>query len=246
MDMLYIIGNGSKHDNQELRWSLRSLEKYGRNVGNIAVVGDPPDWLSPEVMTLKTDNHFRIVQKNIWRNVMAAVDAGLVTGEFLLQCDDHFFVKEVDFDSYPVYAIGEIPTVVDPDEDHYEYKLGLVGSRWILGKNGMPTRMTSNHNPILCDVESFWRYPWIVRQCGQDETRMNTWAILGNLYLYDHQDAKVETRRDIKICNAISAEDFDKIMEYADVLSIDNGAFDSEAFVNFMNREFSQKSRWEV
>ena len=61
MDMLYILGNGSKHDNQELRWSLRSLEKYGRNVGSIAIVGEPPEWLSPEVKTLKTDNHASLV-----------------------------------------------------------------------------------------------------------------------------------------------------------------------------------------
>lgn len=246
MDMLYILGNGSKHDNQELRWSLRSLEKYGRNVGSIAVVGEPPEWLSPEVKTLKTDNHAGLLAKNVWRNVHAAVEAGIVSGEFLLQADDHFFVKEVDFDKYPVYVIGEIPLVVDPDEEHYEYKLGLVGSRWILGKNGMPTRMTSNHNPIRVDASCFEKYPWIVRQCDSYETRMNTWCILGNIYLYDHPEAKIATRRDVKLFKAVSADELDRILEYADLLSIADGAFDSEAFVNFMNCEFPHKSRWEA
>ena len=246
MDMLYILGNGSKHYNKELRWSLRSLEKYGRNVGSIAVVGEPPKWLSPEVKTIKTDNHASLVQKNIWRNVAAAVEAGIVDGTFLLQTDDHFFVKEVDFDEYPVYVIGEIPLVVDPDEDHYEYKLGLVGARWILGKNGMPTRMTSNHNPILVDAKCFSRYPWIARQCGSAEVRMNVWSILGNMYLYDHPEARVATREDIKICHAVSQKELDDILGYADVISIDDAAFDSEAFVDFMNKEFPTKSRWEV
>lgn len=246
MDMLYIIGNGSKHDNQELRWSLRSLEKYGRNVGCIAVVGDVPDFLSPEVKTLKTDNHVGLYQKNIWRNVKAAADAGLVTGKFLLQADDHIFVKETDFDEYPTYVCGELPTLVLPDEVHYEYKLGLVGSRWILGRNGMPTRMTSNHNALTVDADVFSRYPWIARVCGNDETRMNAWAILGNLFLYDHPDAAVGQRDDVKICHAISAEELDKVVGGTDMISFDDVVFGSEAFASFMEGEFGQKSRWEV
>ena len=37
MDVLYIVGTGSKHDNLELRWSLRSLAKFGRGVGRVIV-----------------------------------------------------------------------------------------------------------------------------------------------------------------------------------------------------------------
>lgn len=37
MDILYVIGRGSKWENNELRYSLRSLEKNGINVGNIFI-----------------------------------------------------------------------------------------------------------------------------------------------------------------------------------------------------------------
>ena len=37
MDVLYIVGPESGHQNRELRWSLRSLEKFGRNLGRVVV-----------------------------------------------------------------------------------------------------------------------------------------------------------------------------------------------------------------
>ena len=49
MDILYCIGEGSKWNNNELRYSLRSLEKFGKNVGNIYMVGYNPGFLSDEV-----------------------------------------------------------------------------------------------------------------------------------------------------------------------------------------------------
>ena len=244
-DMLYILGNGSKHDNQELRWSLRSLEKYGRNIGSVSVVGDVPDWLSPEVNTLHTDNHANLVQKNIFANVKAAVDAELVDGRFILQADDHFYVKDVDFDAHPTYVSGELPTTVAPDEVHYEYKLGLVGSRWILGAHGLPTFMTSNHNALTVDACSLYRHRKIVQECGREESRMNAWVVLGNMFLYDNPDAPIGKRKDIKLCEPVGEDEFTKVVGGTDMFSIDNGMFECEAFIAFMEREFPNKCRWE-
>ena len=53
MDIVYILGTGSKHDNIELRMSLRSICKYGQNIGRVIVAGDPVDWLSDDVVKIK-------------------------------------------------------------------------------------------------------------------------------------------------------------------------------------------------
>lgn len=241
--MLYILGKGSKHDNQELRWSLRSLEKYGRNVGRVVVVGYVPDWFRGEA--IQTDFHASLVQKNIWANVETAVRAELVCGRFILQADDHFYVKETDFDAHPTYIIGELPTTVAPDEIHYEYKLGLVGSRWILGAHGLPTAMTSNHNALTVDTDSFCRHGNIVRACGRKESRMNAWAVLGNMFLYDNPDAPTATRADIKMSKPVGPEEFAETVVGTDMFSIDDPMFECEAFTDFMEHEFREKSRWE-
>lgn len=44
MDILYIVGKGrSLCDNKELRYSLRSLAKYGKNIDRIFVAGYCPE-----------------------------------------------------------------------------------------------------------------------------------------------------------------------------------------------------------
>lgn len=49
MDVLYILGSGSPFNNDELRYSLRSLEKNGVNVSRVIVVGENPGFLSENV-----------------------------------------------------------------------------------------------------------------------------------------------------------------------------------------------------
>ena len=69
MDILYCLGEGSKWNNNELRYSLRSLEKFGKNVGNIYVVGYDPGILSDKVTFIDCPNKYDRKQKNILQAV---------------------------------------------------------------------------------------------------------------------------------------------------------------------------------
>ena len=44
MDIVYILGNGSKFNNEEIRYSLRSLEKFV-NFDRVFIVGECPKFL---------------------------------------------------------------------------------------------------------------------------------------------------------------------------------------------------------
>ena len=46
VDVLYVIGNGSVADNNELRYSLRCLDRHGKNVGRVIISGDIPDFVA--------------------------------------------------------------------------------------------------------------------------------------------------------------------------------------------------------
>ena len=52
MDILYIVGNFSKCDDWEFRFSLRSIDKYGKNIGRVFVCGYCPDWLSDNIIKI--------------------------------------------------------------------------------------------------------------------------------------------------------------------------------------------------
>lgn len=114
MDILYIIGKGfSNCDNLELRFSLRSIEKYGKNVGRVFVVGYCPEWLSDEVIKIpfeqpyeKKEDDYDIVRKhaNLTASLLYAVDHSDIGDEFLVSMDDHFYIRNTDFDHYPFYC----------------------------------------------------------------------------------------------------------------------------------------------
>jgi hypothetical protein len=45
MDILYYIGSGSRHNNDELRYSLRSLDAHCKDVDKVWIVGNKPRFL---------------------------------------------------------------------------------------------------------------------------------------------------------------------------------------------------------
>ena len=74
MDILYYIGKGSHHNNQELRYSLRALEKHCKDIGNVWIVGNRPHFLNNNIKYLWVEDSGQWWQ-NAYRKTMAAIDA---------------------------------------------------------------------------------------------------------------------------------------------------------------------------
>ena len=74
MDILYVIGRGSQKNNLELRMSLRSICKYGKNIGKVIVAGTPPKWLSDEAEKLVVQDRYSYKHQNILLCIEKAVD----------------------------------------------------------------------------------------------------------------------------------------------------------------------------
>ena len=52
MDVLYILGNGSPFYNDELKYSLRTLERFGSNIDRLILVGEKPSFLNYDKVVL--------------------------------------------------------------------------------------------------------------------------------------------------------------------------------------------------
>jgi hypothetical protein len=100
IDLVIPLGKGSKLNN-ELRYSLRSIEKYLKNYRNIYIIGECPDFIQGVIHIPLKDksNH----QKNIMLKILEACNDKLITQEFLFWNDDFFLLKEVDAPTYPYY-----------------------------------------------------------------------------------------------------------------------------------------------
>lgn len=143
MDILYVIGKGSTWDNNELKYSLRGIDKYGLNVDRVFVAGYIPDFLNDNVIKIPvkditTTKHYNII--HVIDVVIKTTDIGINdNGDFLYSSDDHFYIKETDFNNYPVYWRGkELPSEIKKDDKHYLYHTTLLSTRTLLKKYNLP------------------------------------------------------------------------------------------------------------
>lgn len=152
MDILYIIGkNTSKCDNWELRFSLRSIAQHGKNIDRVFVAGYCPEWLSDEIIKVPFEQPNKTCissgQKvfNIAETIIHVIENTDISDEFLVSMDDHFYVRDVDFNNYPYYskviAYNDgcnkdiLPSKCRPDAEDYRHF--MVKSRQFLEANGL-------------------------------------------------------------------------------------------------------------
>lgn len=102
-DIYIPFASGTRTD--ELRYCLRSIQQYLRNVGNINIITtDPLHEFTNITRIFEIDEHksgrkeWNIINK-IRRNA---------TGKFLFMNDDHYLLSEYDAGSFPNYYSGTI------------------------------------------------------------------------------------------------------------------------------------------
>lgn len=253
MDILYVIGTGSRHDNAELRWSLRSLEAYGTNLGRVIVAGYPPDWLSDEVtkVPLADDPSAGYKHVNILNCILEACRTGAVDGEFLYSSDDHFLVKPADLGSYPYFFKRERIR----SEDEYaktnvsltRYRRSLAETRAVLELNGYEPREWSCHANTHMDSADAAE---VERLAAYAKGTMGFALGLEPTCCFmsvRHRRSPVTPvpRRDLKVkCVASGRELLERIAE-RDTFSISDRVFDNPDFARGMDTWFKDKSKFE-
>lgn len=247
MDILYIVGTGSKHGNIELRMSLRSICKYGGNLGRVIIAGYPPDWISDEAVKMIVPNKYQRKHQNIVHCIQEVVDKGLLQGEFLYSSDDHFYVKRVDFDHYPFYFKNtSLRKTAVPGEKHYGYRLSLKQTRDLLEQHKLPTVDFEQHcnTHMNADVVKVFRNLMddsikTERGCAPTSLIMNAWMSLPS------GPKQVMKRSDIKIRLARNAAEIRQQIGDAECFSISDSAFSTPALAEFFKEEFPDPCKFE-
>jgi hypothetical protein len=115
VDYVYICRPG---DNEELRYSIRSVFKYATNP-RVIVFGGRPSWYSGEYVAIKE-------QKSKFNNIHNAVyeiaHSDLVSENFVLMNDDFYLLKP--FDGVTTYHGGSLQNKID------KYKMFCTNLRY--------------------------------------------------------------------------------------------------------------------
>lgn len=90
MDVVYILGTGSKWQNNEIRYSLRSLQNIKHD--RVFVIGERPEWLEGIIHVPAGDIFGSQKQKNALHKLSVALKTD-VSDDFILMNDDFFILK---------------------------------------------------------------------------------------------------------------------------------------------------------
>lgn len=243
MDILYCLGEGSKWNNNELRYSLRSLEKFGKNVGNIYVVGYNPGILSDKVTFIDCPNKYDRKQKNILQAVVYAVEHSNIEEEFLYSSDDHFYIRETDFNNYPYFYKGELIAKVSNENRFKKYFLSLVETRILLKKYNLPYYNFSQHGNTHFTREGIKRAKQIIEESYHTRYGCEPTCIVLNT-IYSYSPFEIIKRDDLKIKNLKDKEDLIIKIGNREVFSISDMAIE-KGVKEYLEQLFPEKSIYE-
>lgn len=239
MDILYIAGGQEEQTERMLRYSLRSIAKYGKNVGRV-IVSCPKPFSFEGVEYVITPRKYKEKAKDIMWAIENAMDQ--MGDEFLYSSVDHFYVKDTDFERYPYYSRGQLPSEYGREEDHYLHH--LVDTRLFLKECGLGTIDFSSHCNTHFDKNLFRKYENAIHK-AYDCTPygIEASAFMGNVI--DHENGVVATpREDIKIACANTYDNVKERIGDAECFSVLSIVMD-EAVGGYLDMLFPDKCKYE-
>ena len=243
LDQLYLLGSGSTHDDMELRYSLRSLEKYCKNYGRIFVVGRKPDWLT-NVEFLPCEDCYDAAHKNMMNKITYACKETDISEDFVMQADDHFYVRPYDFSDIRLYDKGVIRKDIQEGHAGNPYHASMSDTRFFLRHIGYPYMNSSQHCGMWYK-RSLWlsMEDTILREAFDYPYGLENSSLMANAM---HQQLHIPFtyRKDCKIADFNGEQDLLNKIDGNFCFSIYDSAF-QHAILPILNRWFPTPSKYE-
>jgi hypothetical protein len=154
LDVIYPLGTGSIWDNNEIKFSIRSLVAHVPNIGNVIIVGEKPKWLSKKAIHVPCPDLYEKRYNKADTNMIHKVLEGLKhckTENFIRLSDDHVILKKPDFTPY---FLNKAPSLVlDPKLPIYKKR--MIRTLLKLKEMGRHHYIYDTHTPVICNKKSF-------------------------------------------------------------------------------------------
>lgn len=175
-DVLYILGRGSKHEDMELRLSLRCLAENARNIDRVFIVGNCPSWVR-NVHHIPAEDTWT-AENNAFQKILKACESD-ISNDFLLMNDDFFMMKPFDAETYPDYCRGFLKDRIKPDlygqciENTYNY----------LKEHGKPRPLDFDvHCPMRINKGAFRLLKDTAEKVKKNNTGLLCRSLYGNIF----------------------------------------------------------------
>jgi hypothetical protein len=175
VDVIYPVGSGSRWDNNELRYSLRALEKNFLDLGRVFVCGAKPPWLT-NVIHIDVPDLPRNKDANLIDKVLAACKAGM-SDLFVRSSDDELILRPVHASDLLHFHGGNLAERGEAFFSQNPWHERLRHTYNALRRRGVSTWHFDTHIPTLCQKALFEKvaseYPY---GKGRGYT-INTWYL---------------------------------------------------------------------
>ena len=244
-DVVYPIGKGSSWKNNELRFSLRSLEKYGINVGKLFIVGELPNFLSGEDIThIKADDRFNPqvnADGNIIEKVLAACADSRLSEDFLFINDDHVLLEPVDLMTIPNFHKGDMNTFHDNYWNLNYWRKRLKRTRDILNEKGLPALHYDCHTPILINRKAF--VEMISHFDYQQGIGFTMKSLYGNFIGSDHN--RLLTKEKKTVFSGLNEANLSFRLLDSEFMAFNDSGL-NQALKIWLYQNFEKPSKWEM
>lgn len=235
IDIVYILGKGSNWQNNEIRYSLRSLEKHVTDVRNVFIVGEKPSFLNEKIIHIP----FNDIYSNKARNIMAKVHRvsgdQRLTVDFMLWNDDYFALQPFSAINYPYYYKCGLDYSVMINKG--EYKLHCEYTLNVLRAKNLNYRNFDCHFPIIYNKIKMRKmidhYNWDVKYG----------YVLRSMYC-NHFSIPGEIEKDCKTNHPMPKAHIEKQHEGKHFFSIGEGALNF-AMKSYIMGLYPNKSKYE-
>lgn len=236
MDILIPLGKGSRWQDNELRYCLRSIEKHLKGYSNIFIVGELPKWIKGVIHIAASDQpeaSFR--DYNIFRKIIAGCEDERLSDDFLFMNDDHYLLRDYQVNRFPVFHQGSLQeriSVLIPD---IPYRKVLVNTEKLLcgfGDTGLDYDL---HCPIIYNKSLFrssMPKEWPTYGYAIKSTYCNINKVSGMRYT------------DLKIRQVMTEEQIEKLIQDRPFFSIGDKCLYGQMF-QMLEKLYPIKSKYE-
>jgi len=229
MTAVYIVGTGSMWgDCEELRYSLRSLERYAQGIDKVGIVGYCPAWCAPDFHIAADDIHRDNKEANIIEKMFTALAHPMVGEKVVFWHDDHFLLKTVNYKEWQPDHKGEL-WVSEPKQS---YSVARNRTAMLLMNRNRGILNYDIHRPFVIDRTIFRN---VMAQIAWRQLKIVAQSVYFNM---------AQTR------GAKQVED--KKLQHFDKSAIGNSYFFSiydsvltPTFVQWMRKKYPKPSRYE-
>lgn len=236
IDIVYVLGNGSPWNNNELLYSLRSIEKYVSEYRNVYIIGECPAYLQNIIHIPFSDIH-QEKETRIALKVLRACNEDNISDNFLFMNDDIFILQPFNAGHLPFYHKGLITSEMNMPMLNHGYKQTLLNTYKTLKKESHSVYNFDIHTPVIYNKKLFEiifnMYNWDIEYSyGVKSIYCNTMGFFG-LQL---EDCKILKRTDIEILQ--------ETIKNKKFFSISDSAI-GDSLGQLLNNLFPEKSRYE-